>query len=166
MAEQVHDPLAEFEVRKADAAWTSRIVDFDLSNFGRDAWPESVWETELAGTGRTFVLVFDPPTPVQSVGSLVAVGGVSHGPEAEILTIAVAERFRRRGIGRALLATLIGEAQAHHATDVYLEVRASDKGTQALYESAGFVAVGLRKRYYSNDDAVVMHLNLLDFAGL
>lgn len=156
----VLDPLAGYEVREADASWVSRIADFDTRNFGRDAWPEAVWNAELSGSGRTYFLVLEPPTPIQSVGSLVAVGGVSHGPEAEILTIAVTERLRRHGIGRALLRRLIAEAQSHRATDIFLEVRAKHRGTQELYAHEGFAAVGFRKRYYSDDDAVVMHREL------
>ena len=39
-----------------------------------------------------------------------------------------------------------------------LEVRASNDDAQALYEKYGFARVGLRKRYYTdnNEDAVIM----------
>ena len=42
---------------------------------------------------------------------------------------------------------------------VYLEVRTDNAPAIAMYESAGFVNVGLRKRYYrvSGADAYTMH---------
>jgi ribosomal protein S18 acetylase RimI-like enzyme len=49
---------------------------------------------------------------------------------------------------------------------VYLEVRRSNVAAIALYLEAGFAAVGIRERYYANDeDAVEMALTL-DGQGL
>lgn len=144
----------------ADERWASRLASFDLENFGVDAWPEPVWREGLAHSGATYVVVSEKPSALQSVGPLLAVGGVSHGPDAEILTIAVAARARRQGIGSVLLERLVEIAREHEAENIFLEVRASDRGPQRLYERAGFVAVGRRKNYYSDDDALVMHLPL------
>lgn len=39
---------------------------------------------------------------------------------------------------------------------MFLEVRSRSEGARALYEGRGFVPVGLRRRYYRDDDALVM----------
>ena len=43
-----------------------------------------------------------------------------------------------------------------------LEVRATNEGAQRLYERFGMVAVGVRKHYYRDDDAVIMWANDID----
>jgi len=78
--------------------------------------------------------------------------------EAHIITIAVRESHRGRGIGELLLIATIALATLNEREVVTLEVRASNQAAQALYEKYGFERVGVRHRYYSDnhEDAVVM----------
>jgi ribosomal-protein-alanine N-acetyltransferase len=85
--------------------------------------------------------------------------------EAELLTIAVQPNQRRRGAGRALLATVSAHARAAGARSLFLEVGADNPAALALYGRAGFQTVGRRKAYYQRGggppaDAVVMRLVL------
>jgi ribosomal protein S18 acetylase RimI-like enzyme len=96
----------------------------------------------------SLALVARAPDPV---GFALARGAAQ---ELEVLLVVVAPHARRRGIGRALVAALLAAAGAQRA---HLEVRASNRGAIALYERAGFVASGLRKRYYADaEDALTM----------
>ncbi|MFC5370486.1 GNAT family N-acetyltransferase [Arcanobacterium bovis] len=146
------------EICKIPAGWVERCASFDQQNFGRDAWPEWVWQQELKATDRSYFGVVCAPQPHQSQGALLAVAGISHGPDAELLTIGVDVRYRRRGIARELLEYMLAIPRAHAADRVFLEVRKADAGAQALYEAFGFEAIAVRKKYYSDDDAVVMRL--------
>lgn len=78
--------------------------------------------------------------------------------EAHIVTIAVAAAERRRGLGEALLITAIDLAYRRSQEVLTLECRVSNTGAQALYEKYGFRRVGVRKRYYTdnNEDALIM----------
>jgi ribosomal-protein-alanine N-acetyltransferase len=78
--------------------------------------------------------------------------------EAHIVTIAVRESHRGRGIGELLLIAAIALATLNDREVVTLEVRASNQAAQALYEKYGFRKVGVRHRYYSDnhEDAVIM----------
>lgn len=78
--------------------------------------------------------------------------------EAHIVTIAVRESHRGRGIGELLLIAAIALATLNDQDVVTLEVRASNQAAQALYEKYGFKKVGVRHRYYSDnhEDAVIM----------
>ena len=89
-------------------------------------------------------------------------------PESvDIHNLAVSREYRRRGVGRILLHKVIVEALWQSSPRVTLEVRKSNLAAQKLYESAGFVATGIRKGYYSDDgeDAVTMSLDLLPSAA-
>jgi ribosomal-protein-alanine N-acetyltransferase len=85
--------------------------------------------------------------------------------EAELLTIAVDRRHRRRGGGGRLLLGVAFAARANGARRLLLEVGADNPAARALYEQAGFRAIGLRGAYYRRGagpaaDAVVMELTL------
>jgi ribosomal-protein-alanine N-acetyltransferase len=85
----------------------------------------------------------------------------------DIHNLAVTGEHRRRGVGRILLHKVIVEALRQSSARVTLEVRKSNLVAQKLYESAGFVATGVRKGYYSDDgeDALTMALDLLSSAA-
>ena len=78
--------------------------------------------------------------------------------EAHITNIAVRENYRRQGVGELLLISLIDLALGLGAKLVTLEVRASNTYAQNLYAKYGFVEVGLRRGYYTDnrEDGVLM----------
>jgi [ribosomal protein S18]-alanine N-acetyltransferase len=73
-----------------------------------------------------------------------------------LMNIAVDPDRRRRGIARALIDVMLerGGIDANFT----LEVRVSNAGAIALYESYGFRSVGTRRRYYQDtgEDAIIM----------
>lgn len=85
--------------------------------------------------------------------------------EAELLTVAVRPGHRRRGAGRALLATVVDRLRTAGVRMLFLEVGVDNPAASALYEQAGFQAVGRRAAYYRRGqapaaDAIVMRLTL------
>jgi ribosomal-protein-alanine N-acetyltransferase len=79
--------------------------------------------------------------------------------EAHVMTLATHPDHRRRGYARRLIRA--GIEACPGASYVYLEVRQSNQSARRLYESLGFEAVGVRRKYYEGrEDAVLMTLNL------
>ena len=78
--------------------------------------------------------------------------------EAHVTTFAVDPDFRRRSIGERLLLAMLDVAIEKGAREATLEVRLSNLAARRLYEKYGFRPVGLRPRYYSddNEDALIM----------
>lgn len=80
--------------------------------------------------------------------------------EAHILNVCVHPYYQGLGLGRALLQVLIDHALGEAASQMFLEVRASNAVALGLYDSLGFVRAGLRKGYYpaaqGREDAVVL----------
>lgn len=89
--------------------------------------------------------------------------------EAELLNIGVAAGQQRRGMGRAMLAGMLEAARKKKLRCVFLEVRASNAAALALYRSAGFMQIGVRRGYYKNgvgaEDAITMACELTDGAN-
>ena len=84
--------------------------------------------------------------------------------EAHITTFAVRKTWRRQGVGERLLLALLDLAQARGAHEATLEVRPSNHPARRLYEKYGFALVGVRRRYYSddNEDALILTTATLD----
>jgi [ribosomal protein S18]-alanine N-acetyltransferase len=85
--------------------------------------------------------------------------------EAEILTLAVAPDFRRRGLARALTDAAARLAESLGAESLFLEVAEDNPAAIALYAEAGFAQVGRRRGYYARGvaapvDALVMRRDL------
>jgi ribosomal-protein-alanine N-acetyltransferase len=71
--------------------------------------------------------------------------------EAEILSIAVDEGVRGRGLGRKLLQRNLRRLAGLGVRAVFLEVGAENAAALSLYRSMGFEQVGQRERYYGDD---------------
>lgn len=78
--------------------------------------------------------------------------------EGHITNIAVHPDYREKGVGSALVESLINNSKEWGCNALTLEVRASNIPAQNLYKKFGFINEGVRKNYYSdnNEDAFIM----------
>lgn len=78
--------------------------------------------------------------------------------EGHVTNIAVERSRRGQGIGRMLTQGLMQYAANLGVGYMTLEVRKSNLPAQALYQSLGFIQVGVRKKYYEDngEDALFM----------
>lgn len=131
-----------------------RCADLEAQLFpGDDPWPATAFLRELESQHNHYVAA-------RADGALVGYAGISRlgrkpPYEYEIHTIGVDPGFQGRGIGRAMLERLLDIAGDDA---ILLEVRTDNLAAIALYESVGFVTMGVRKRYYriSGADAYTM----------
>jgi len=84
--------------------------------------------------------------------------------EAHLLNLSIGVAHQRRGLGSALLREAADLARRLGARNVFLEVRPSNRGAQALYTRFGFRKIGTRRGYYpahaGREDALVLTLPL------
>jgi ribosomal-protein-alanine N-acetyltransferase len=73
--------------------------------------------------------------------------------EVHIENIAVEPEWRGKGIGFQLLKFAI---ESNKNCDFFLEVRPSNHPAITLYRKLGFIMIGRRKRYYGDEDAIIM----------
>ena len=116
-------------------------------------WPPNAYRSELETNRLANYLV------ARADGEIVGYGGMwLMVDEAHITTFAVHPAWRRQRIGERLLLAFLDLALARQAHEATLEVRLSNLPARRLYEKYGFRPVGLRPRYYSddNEDALIM----------
>lgn len=116
------------------------------TKFG-EAWTRSQCAGILPMSGVSLMLAHDsgrlPPIGFSLFRTVVG--------EAELLLLAVAPDYQRRGIGRLLLEQFVERARASGATRVHLEVRDGNPAVQ-MYRLAGFEPAGRRPNYYRGSD--------------
>jgi ribosomal-protein-alanine N-acetyltransferase len=121
----------------------------------RESPEASIWSREslLESASNGIALVAELDGCV--TGLLI---GRSAADEFEILNLAVAKQWRRRGAGTALVKASLESAGRAGANHVHLEVRASNEGGIAFYERMGFRVRGRRVKYYRDpvEDAVLL----------
>ncbi|MDD3240309.1 MAG: ribosomal protein S18-alanine N-acetyltransferase [Lachnospira sp.] len=78
--------------------------------------------------------------------------------EGNITNMAVAETYRKCGVGRKLMEAMEQEGRRMDVSIFFLEVRESNEAARHLYDSMGYTNIGTRKRFYERpvEDAIVM----------
>ena len=116
-------------------------------------WSRALYQDELAaGTSRIYLVARARRHVIGYIGVMLV------ADEAHVTTIAVAEAYQGRGIGKVLMAHGLARAVCAGALAATLEVRVSNSGAQSLYHQFGFAPAGIRKNYYAevNEDGLVM----------
>jgi ribosomal-protein-alanine N-acetyltransferase len=84
--------------------------------------------------------------------------------ELHVLNVATREDRRRRGIARQLMDHVVAHARAARVKHLLLEVRRSNAPAIALYRALGFFAMGVRSRYYPDDEDAIEMVLAFDLA--
>jgi len=118
-------------------------------------WTERSFSEVLQMPGAGARIAALGPEPVGFALARVA------ADEAELLLIGVHPEHRRAGHGRVLLDHLVDALREAGAARLFLEVAESNRAATAFYRAAGFDPVGRRKKYYADEDALVLMKALL-----
>ena len=134
-------------VRRAEIADCDVLSDIHSAAFKR-GWSGAEFESLLVQDGTHALIAFYR----NAFGFRSAAGFNLYrlvGDEAEILSIAVAPQFRRRGIGRLLLEESLRQLYRDGARAVHLEVEDSNHSAIALYRHLEFRESARREGYYA-----------------
>ena len=125
--------------------------------YGKAAWSSAQFKEEFAKAPKDAYYL-----AAEAEGELIAYAGIFFVADvADIHTITVVEKYRRKGVGRELLKRLIDWARVKKADAIMLEMRLGNDAARPLYELNGFVEVSKRENYYGPGlTAVVMRKEL------
>jgi ribosomal-protein-alanine N-acetyltransferase len=173
-----------------------QVLDIERQSFPT-MWPQTTYQRELDNNLARYLVLCDvpadgarsePPQPASGIRRAVRrfFGGLPAASrervlgmvglwylidEAHIVTIAVRPELRRQGIGEVLLVAALEAACEASQEKMTLEYRISNTTARSLYEKYGLRQVGVRAKYYSDnqEDAVLMTtppLRSADFRAL
>ena len=148
-----------FNLRPMQIADLPRVMAIEEEAF-HTPWPADAYEHEITRNPAAYCIVLE-----RGDDALVAYGCLwLVVDEIHISTLAVAPPWRGCGWGEMVLSELIVEGIRRGGTMATLEVRVSNRAAQTLYSKFGFQVVGLRKRYYTDnqEDALIMTVEPLD----
>ncbi len=114
-------------------------------------WSAQALREEL-GKGHIFLAAVENGQAIGYVGCQVVLD------EGYITNVAVLPAARQRGIASALLNALARQGQALGLSFITLEVRQSNHAALAVYQTQGYIQVGVRPGFYHDpkEDAILM----------
>ena len=130
------------------------VMETDRRSFPTP-WSEEIWRQEITGPFGLYLVLEEGDNLSGHIGLKLISG------EAHVVTLAVRPERRRRGFARALIEAALGDPVSAGARYLHLEVRSSNVAARVLYRSLGFDETGVRPRYYGDEDALLMTLDLI-----
>ena len=139
------------EIRKMKKEDILQLAELEKLCFS-DPWSVSAFEYELKNPLSLWLVAAEGATVAGYIGSQTVMG------ETDMMNVAVAPAFRRKGIGERLILSLIDQLKDQQSHCLTLEVRISNDTAIALYQKLGFIQVGCRPGYYRNprEDALIL----------
>lgn len=139
--------ISEMNLQDLENIKDCLLTDFD--NF----WSYNILKQELENGKSKYFVAKQENEIVGFAGILLIIDQVN------IMNIVVKKDKRNFGIGSLLLEEIIRYSKIHNATSITLEVNEKNIPAIKLYKKYGFKQVGLRRKYYNNEDnAILMDL--------
>ncbi|MCV2395516.1 ribosomal protein S18-alanine N-acetyltransferase [Actinotalea sp. M2MS4P-6] len=132
------------------------VAALERELFARSAWTEPMIRDELTAPGRYYVAMTDDEDAV-----LAYAGSWFDGDVSQVMTLGVASRAQRHGLGRILLRALLDHARGLGASAMFLEVAVDNDAALALYTAEGFEILARRPRYYQPEDVDAWTMRLM-----
>lgn len=108
-------------------------------------WSKNLFKNDITNNNAFYVLAVDNNKVIAYCGLYKVLD------EADITNIAVHPEYRRKGIATKILNIIFKHCCDNNISKITLEVRQSNENAINLYKNNGFVIVGERKKYYSDN---------------
>ena len=143
--------MSSITVRPAEEGHLDRMTEIEGRCFSVP-WPKTLLQQEIVDESSIVLCAFWDDT-LAGFCSLTQIYDEGH-----VTNVAVDGKYRRRGVADALVTELIRRARERGLLNLTLVVRVSIEAAIGLYEKHGFRGVGVRRKYYTdnNEDALIM----------
>jgi [ribosomal protein S18]-alanine N-acetyltransferase len=133
---------SHIEVKRFEPGDLARVLAVEQSSFAQDAWNEKLFLQYHRDCQDLFLIA--------KLGRRVAGYAITcaDGKNAELASIAVDPRDRRRGVAKALLDYTHSHLRAGRIKTWWLMVATDNEPGIRFYEAYGFKGTRLVKRYY------------------
>ncbi|MGN0499389.1 MAG: ribosomal protein S18-alanine N-acetyltransferase [Acutalibacteraceae bacterium] len=131
----------------------SDVAEIERQCFSKP-WSENAIAAELENDSAHFFVA-------NLCGEVIGyIGMHCAADECYVANVGVLKKYRRMGVGSALIKYAAETARQMKMSFISLEVRPSNTEAVRIYERFGFERVGLRKNFYSEpkEDGLIMTL--------
>ena len=134
-------------IRKADVNDLDEILETENIVYPSHHWSRDSYEKELTNNLAHYGCA------VNSDGKIIGHYGFWQiFEEAHITTIEVRPEYRKQKVGTAMMIAIVDECYRQMIKYITLEVRESNISAISLYDKFGFSTIGVRKKYYQDND--------------
>ncbi len=141
-----------FAIRQMEEKDIDTILQIEELCYGSHHWSKDSFLAELDNKISSYHTILNNDTCVGYIGIWKIIN------EAHITNLSVHPDYQNKKLGHRLLLSAIDECYKEKIKFITLEVRVSNEKAIHLYEKFGFKSLGLRKKYYqdNNEDALIM----------
>ena len=145
--------MIDYKIREMTHGDIDSILQIEEMCYGAHHWSRESFLTELSNKISLYQCILDKEN--KCVGYI---GIWKIIDEAHITNISVHPDFQNQKLAHRLILSAINECYKAKIKYITLEVRVSNQKAIHLYEKFGFKSLGLRKKYYqdNNEDALIM----------
>lgn len=141
------------QIEKMNLNHLNELQEILISDFD-DFWSFSTLKEELENENSSYIIG-------KIHNEIIGFAGLKKiFDQADIMNIVIKKTYRNQGIGTLLLENLILLAKDLNISTLFLEVNEQNKPAIHLYEKLGFEKLGVRKKYYNNNNGIIMKKNL------
>lgn len=114
-------------------------------------------QAELHNQYAHFYCAKDQNEPIGYIGCWIIEG------TCDMINFVVQKEYQRKGVGTKLFQEVLKQCLKEQATEILLEVRASNEQAISFYTKFGFKQIAIRKQYYKNkEDACILRKDLYE----
>lgn len=146
-------------IRSANTDDIDQIYEIEKTSYGKHHWSKQAFLKELTNSYTIFYVAELFKNMERIIIGYISMWKI--GSEGHITTLAIHDSYKRQHAADILLYNLIKTAVQNNIKWLTLEVRASNTPAIKLYTKHKFKQLGLRKKYYqdNNEDALILWTN-------
>jgi len=152
--------LGDYEIRRCDREDIPSVIEVNMKTLP-EHYSDYFYYEILSEFPETFLIAELHGDLVGYIMCRVEYG-FSHvkrlalARKGHVVSVAVIDEHRRKGVGTSLLLASQSEMTKRSATECYLEVRVSNAEAIALYERVGYKVTGRLENYYRDGEAALV----------
>jgi len=153
--------IGECLIRRADSSDLISVMEINLQTLP-EHYSDYFYESLLGEAPEAFLVGEIPGKVVAYIMCKIEYGfsnfkKLGFVKKGHVVSVAVLDEYRRKGIGRAIVEEAIKGIKSKKADELYLEVRCSNNEAVVLYEKLGFIVKQRLRAYYRDgEDAYLM----------
>ncbi len=140
--------MKNFVIQKLSKLYVDKVYELEKKYIG-DCEKESIEKTISSETLSYYILLNNDEVMGFFECSIIS-------PEAELYDIVIDENFQGNGYSKILMEYFIKLAKENNVETIFLEVNKINSKAIALYKKYGFQKYAERKKYYGENDAILM----------